>query len=394
MRAVRPLAAGRAQDTLRGTMVQAALPAPVIPGRAQWQGAAGPAQLPRFVVSRLAAAIWAAVGAALGVWGFLGGAAFQLNPAFWTMVVIFALMPLVSGISQLLIDRPVPVERYTLTERFFVVQSERGCHAYDLATLNDLTVDVQGGHGRILLRRQPNVSRELRLVMRFTAWANNKETDLRVVLADRLDDAPELLRRIRAAQETLPKAPPSKASPTKASPVEAPPVEDSLTEVWPVEPSRTEASPPVEGVSTVATDIPQAIPYEWGNLLGGLMLGTVSLATVGTFSFSGAPLIGLPLLLIFAVVGCYLWNSLRVRERRLLRSGTWVMGEITEVRQTDSHADDWRVRFRYPIPGGATVSAELGPSTFAAIERWGVGDLIEVRYDPAHPERHLVRSYA
>ena len=66
------------------------------------------------------------------------------------------------------------------------------------------------------------------------------------------------------------------------------------------------------------------------------------------------------------------------------------MGEVTAVQQTDPRADNWRVGYRYPIGGGETGSGELQRSTFAEIERWATGDLIEVRFDPTHPERHLV----
>jgi hypothetical protein len=344
-------------------MAQAALTAPVIPGRAQWQGEAAPANLPRFVVSRLAATAWAALGAAIGLWGFLGGQAFSLNPAFWAMVAVFVGIPVVGGVSRLLMDRPAPVERYTLTDRFFVVQSQRGCHAYDLATLQDVSVEQSAGQGRLILRRHPDVSRELGLLMRFTAWANRQ--DMRVVLADRLEDAPGLLQRIRAAQEVL-----SQAAQTDGSP------------------------PPADGVSIIATDIPQSISYNWQSLMAAGTAGVVLVMFLG-MPIGGQAIPMVVMLLTFGLFGAgYLWNGLRLRERGLLRRGVCVMGEVTDIEQTDVRADDWRVRYRYPISGGGTVSGELKRSTFAEIERWAVGDLIEVRYDPARPDRHLVRGDA
>jgi hypothetical protein len=350
-------------------MAEAALGAPVIPGRAQWQGAAGPVHVQRFVVSRLAIAVWAALGAAAGAWGFVGGAAFQPNPAFWTMVAVFAGLPLVSGIAQLLIERPSPVERYLLTDRFFVVESNRGCHAYNLETLRDLTVDLEGNLGRLLLRRKPDVSPELGWVMRVTAWLNGKDAQLRVVLADRLEDAPGLLRRIRAAQAALPEASAQSAQ-------------------------SAQSAPSAEEVCVVAADIPQSMPYEWGSLLGAITVALVILVATPSFLFHGNPSLSLPMLAMLAVVGWYAWNGLRVREHGLLQRGRWVMGEITEIKHTDARSDDWRVRYRYPVEDGSHVRAQLTRSNFAQIERWGVGDLIEVRYDPNHPERHLVRSYA
>jgi hypothetical protein len=340
---------------VQGAMVEATLAAPVIPGRAQWQGTAGPANVPRFVVSRLAATAWAALGAAIGLWGFLGGQAFHANLAFWGMVAIFVGAPVIGGVSQLLVERPAPIERYTLTDRFFVVQSQRGCHAYALATLQDITVEVSAGGGRLILRRHPTVSRELGLVMRLTAWANQQ--DMSVVLADRLEDAPGLLRRIREAQAAL-----------------------------------TDGAP--AGVSVLAPDIPQSITYNWESLMGAGAVGLVSLLFLGTAFIGGTTPMAPFVLVVVLLAAGYLWNGLRPFERRLLGRGTWVMGEVTGVTQVDVRSDNWRVAYSYPTGEGATVRAELGRSSFAVIQRWATGDLIEVRYDPAHPERHVVRGDA
>jgi hypothetical protein len=142
--------------------------------RVLWQGASAPSRDTGRLFGSAFAPIFialVAVAFALFVTGLLD------TPGAWVIGAVF-LVPALLQTGRRLLRRRNPEQRYTLTERQFIVESNDGRHAYDLGQLGELTVDADGdGTGDIASSGH--------------------------LLAHDVPDAPALLQRIESARGGL-----------------------------------------------------------------------------------------------------------------------------------------------------------------------------------------------
>ena len=143
--------------------------------RVLWQGASAPprdtGRRIRFLLAAMGAAVIVAAGV-LFVTGLLE------TPGAWVIAAAFLMLVLFR--TSRTVEKEAPEQRFTLTSRQLIVESDGGREVYDLGQLGELTVDARpDGTGDIGVRSAP------------------------LPLAHDIPDAPALLHRIESARAEL-----------------------------------------------------------------------------------------------------------------------------------------------------------------------------------------------
>jgi hypothetical protein len=132
------------------------------------------------------------------------------------------------------------------------------------------------------------------------------------------------------------------------------------------------------------------IPWWFGAIFGAAGLGF----TMVTIS-SGAPLWVDIFPLLFVVMGsalAYGSISASLTAHRIRAEGHATIGTVSGVIEANLEVNDapqYHVVYRYRSVEGVEHQGYSRPMPKAEADRWGIGDQIEVRYDPAMPDRSI-----
>ena len=327
-------------------------------------------------------------------------------------------------------------QRYTLTERRFIVESAKGRHAYDLGPLANLTIDTHEDGTSDIGYRRPRDATALEPTVAYDddamSWSWRKH-----VLAHDVPDAETLMQRIASARRERSKAespPDDESMPPAGATASASAIRQERLRAGVGRPSLLMAVAAIligmVPIVLVLTGAAAAGSEFVALLAGGLFVGAGSVMLVrrniglrpasGPTPSAGVPrllepwvadlhpafglfmtLSGLGIILIDVSTGgptvlsllpaavvigglilAFMSVRSRTRNRMLQREGVVTRGTIVgEIRGRRSGV----AVYRYLLPDGREHTGRTRPLTFRDLERWGPGDEIDVRYDASNP---------
>ena len=334
-------------------------------GPVLWSGAPAAAAL-QLDRRRWAVSLLSALGAAVwAVWVVRG----LLPPAAWWQlapVALFVFLPVLG----MLLYRPSQREvdsGYTITEREVLVDRYGRTDSYPLASLGDLTLSLEsGGLGTVRYTGPPRARVATRQDL-LRGWIGLPPLDRGEPLLEHLAEPQSVFAILRAAQAA---AVPAGGDESHAdeSPTVRPPSELTIRARSP------EAVASAIFLLFVGAFwlLPRGIPTPWGS-----------------FESATLVLIGLGVALpVFAA----LTLARRGSARRLVAEGLITQGtiaELVEVPPEDDEESRWLVAYRYHDLAGRPYVGFGSPMPLDETQLWPVGVSVQVRYDPADPQRSI-----
>jgi hypothetical protein len=338
-------------------------------GRVLWTGAPHPSGAAKDRRRRLVGLLLGLAGVAFAWWSW---SSVSLDPIGTVILVIILASVARPLLSQLRPSGPAPDARYTITERHVIVEQGGRRHGYRLASLGELTLSVdRDGLGTIRFARPiPERSREaMQLLARILPLPDRSQP-----LLEHISQPDRVMRILRDAQR-----------------------EDLAAET--TGPTAHDGARPDAGAQEVHETAAIRAPSGW--LLYARSPLVLAMLVFFASEWVILPVMGLSSRLepwghfvipgILAIATYVLLRGwLLFRAERLRRAGATSEGMIAELIETNYNVNErhqWLVSNRFRDGTGREHVGFSQPMDHDEADSWGVGDIVTVRYDPAHPER-------